>query len=340
MDEARPLRALHCLLRAVEMTQSAFRTQLADRRRRQLSDAIAELNLLPISVSVPMRILQLQRDPKSNLSDFGAALSGDPSLVSKVLGLANSAACAPGRTVTKVSEAITLIGLKNLLSLVFGLSIGGIFNKMGVAAAEAKGMWRASLLKAVTAREMALKTDPSVSEEAYVSGLLQDISLPIIAATDPSAWPETGAILDLEPKTRRQREEGMYGTEHGALGRLVAAKIGLPELFQKATELHNGDAAALAALGSPALAGAVELAAALPHRLASFNGSISQKLAAKLATLDPNRTIDHAELLKAIGTAYASTLELLGESEESSAAVKEFLQSVGAEVAGILEGAI
>ena len=147
------------------MTQSAFRTQLADRRRRQLSDAIAELNLLPISVSVPMRILQLQRDPKSNLSDFGAALSGDPSLVSKVLGLANSAACAPGRTVTKVSEAITLIGLKNLLSLVFGLSIGGIFNKMGVAAAEAKGMWRASLLKAVTAREMALKTDPSVSED-------------------------------------------------------------------------------------------------------------------------------------------------------------------------------
>ena len=58
----------------------------------------------------------------------------------------------PGHTVTRVSEAIVLIGLKNLLSLVFGLSIGGIFNKMGGAPAEAKGLWRASLLKAVVAR--------------------------------------------------------------------------------------------------------------------------------------------------------------------------------------------
>ena len=132
----------------------------------------------------------------------------------------------------------------------------------------------------------------------------------------------------------------MYGTDHGALGKLVAARIGLPELFQKSTELHHGDAAALAALGSPALAGAVELAAVLPHRLAAYNASTGQKLAAKLVTLDPNHTVDHGELVKSIAANYASTLELLGESDESSAAVKEFLQSVGAEVAGILEGAI
>lgn len=322
------------------MTQSTFRSQLVDRRRKQLSDAVAELRLLPTTVSVPMRILQLQRDPNSKLADYGAALAADPSLVSKVLGLANSAACTPGRVITKVSEAIGLIGVKNLLSLVFGLSVGGIFNKMGVAAAEAKGLWRASLLKAVAARELALKTDPKVAEEAYICGLLQDISLPILSATDPSAWPETAAILDLEPKVRKQREEGMYGTDHGMLGKQVAERIGLPPLFQLATALHHADAAALAPLGSPALAGAIEFAAVLPHRLTAFAPSLAQKLGAKLAALDPNHTFDHGELLKAIGNAYGQTLALLGESDESSAAVKEFLQSVGAEVAGILESAI
>lgn len=321
-------------------TSSSFRTQLADRRRRQLSDAVAELRVLPTTVGVPMRILQLQRDAKSTLADFGAALSADPSLTSKVLGLANSAACAPGRTITKVSEAVTLIGLKNLLSLVFGLSIGGIFNKMGLAPTEAKGLWRASLLKAVAARELALKLDPTVAEEAYVCGLLQDISLPILSATDPSAWPETAAILDLEPNARRQREDAMYGTDHGAIGKLIAARIGLPALFQNATALHHADAPALAALGSPALAGAVEFAAVLPHRLTAFAPSVAQKLGAKLATLDPNKKFDHAETLKAVGASYTATLALLGESDESSAAVKEFLQSVGAEVAGILEAAI
>ena len=222
----------------------------------------------------------------------------------------------------------------------FGVSIGGIFNKMGVPATEAKGLWRASLLKAVAARELALKTDPAIAEEAYVCGLLQDISLPVIHATDASAWPETSAILDLENKARRQREEAMYSSDHGAIGKEIAARMGLPELFQNATAHHHGDAAALAVLGSPALAGAVEFAAVLPHRLAAFNASVSQKLATKLAALDPNHTIDHGGLLKAVANGYAGTLALLGESDESSAAVKEFLQSVGAEVAGILEAAI
>ena len=322
------------------MPPSSFRTQLADRRRRQLSDAVGELRLLPTTVSVPMKILQLQRDPATRLVDYGAALSADPSLTSKVLGLANSAACAPGRAVTKVSEAIALIGVKNLLSLVFGVSIGGIFNKMGVAPAEAKGLWRASLLKAVAARELALATKPEVAEEAYVCGLLQDVSLPVISATDASAWPETVALLDLDDAPRRQREEAMYGTDHGAVGKMIAARMGLPELFQNATAMHHGGAAALATLGDPALAAAIEFAAVLPHRVTSFTTAASQKLGAKLAALDPNHTVDHAKLLKAVGAGYAATLAVLGESDESSAAVKEFLQSVGAEVAGILEAAI
>ena len=322
------------------MSQSAFRTQLADRRRRQLSDAIAELRLLPTTVSVPMKILQLQRGGTATLADFGVALSADPSLTTKVLGLANSAACAPVKPVTKVSEAITRIGLKNLLSLAFGLSIGGMFNKMGLPPTDAKSLWRASLLKAVAARELALKMDASLAEEAYVCGLLQDVSLPVIYATDPSAWPETAAILDLEPAPRKQREEGMYGVEHGAFGQLIAARIGLPDLFQKAIALHHQSGPALEPLGSPALAAAVEFAAVLPHRLATLNAAATQKLAAKLKALDPGAKLDHAELLKAVATSYANTLALLGENDESSAAVKEFLQQLGVEVAVILEGAI
>jgi diguanylate cyclase (GGDEF)-like protein len=287
-----------------------------------------------------MKILQLQRSNTAKLADFGMALSADPSLTSKVLALANSAACAPPKPITKVSEAITRIGLKNLLSLVFGLSIGGIFNKLGIPPTDAKGLWRASLLKAVAAREIATKLDPALAEEAYVCGLLQDVSLPVIFSTDPSAWPETAAILDLEPAARKQREEALYGVEHGAYGMLIAARIGLPELFRNAILLHHQTGPALAKLGSPALAAAVEFAAVLPHRLTSVNAATTQKLAAKLKALDPAGKLDHAELLKTVAANYAGTLVLLGESDESSAAVKEFLQAVGAEVAGILGAAI
>jgi two-component system cell cycle response regulator len=323
---------------------SPYRAQLADRRRRQLSDAVAELRLLPTTVSVPMKILRLQKDPAASIEDVSAALSADPSLTSKVLALANSASCAPARPVTKLSGAVARIGLKNLLSLVLGLSIGGIFNKMGMPAAESKGLWRAALLKATAARELAARLDPGEAEEAYVAGLLQDVGLPLVYATDPSAWPETAAILDLEPAPRRQRELAMYGTDHATLGRAVTLKLGLPPLFQAAVAIHHDEgeafAAGAAAVGIPAVASAASFAGVLPHRLASYGASVAAKLAAKLKALDPQGAIDHAALLKSIADGYAGTLELLGESDESSAAVKEFLQALGGEVAGILEASL
>jgi len=343
------------------MANTSFRTQLADRRRRQLSDAVAELRLLPTTVAVPMKVLQLQRNPLATMADYAAALAADPSLTSKVLALANSAAFAPTQRITRITDAVTRIGLKNLLSLVFGLSIGGIFNKLTLPAPEGKGLWRASLLKAVTARELATRLDPAVAEEAFICGLLQDISLPIIFATDPSAWPETAAILDQDPKLRKQRELAMYSTDHATLGKVVAMKLGLPELYQTAIGVHHDESevpanaaagaapaattpatppASFAPLGSPALGKAIEFAAALPHRLNTYTAAITNRLAAKLKALDPEGLTDHPTLLKAIGESYAGTLQLLGESDESSAAVKEFLQAVGGEVAGILEGSI
>jgi diguanylate cyclase (GGDEF)-like protein len=291
-----------------------------------------------------MKILQLQREQTASLSDFGNALLGDPSLTSKVIALANSASCAPTRPVTRISEAIVRIGLKNLLSLVFGLSIGGIFNKMGMPALESKGLWRASLLKAIAARELASRLDPETAEEAYVCGLLQDVSLPIICSTDPSAWPETAAILDLEPAQRKQRELAMYGTDHAILGKVVAMKMGLPALFQNAIAMHHDEgetaAAGAATVGNPTIAKAMEFAGVLPHKLANYGPSVANRLAAKLKALDPQPALDHAAVLKAVADSYAATLELLGESDESSAAVKEFLQALGGEVAGILEGSI
>jgi diguanylate cyclase (GGDEF)-like protein len=99
-------------------------------------------------------------------------------------------------------------------------------------------------------------------------------------------------------------------------------------------------AAAAATVGSPAITRAMEFAGVLPHKLANYSPSVATRLAAKLKLLDPQASLDHAAVLKSVADAYAGTLALLSESDESSAAVKEFLQALGGEVAGILEGSI
>src|SRR5438477_360873 len=79
------------------MAASTYRTQIADRRRKQLLDSFAGINVLPSTCTVPMRILQLQRDKCADMADYADAISADASLSAKLLALTNSAAFRPCR---------------------------------------------------------------------------------------------------------------------------------------------------------------------------------------------------------------------------------------------------
>src|SRR4029434_4726778 len=107
-------------------------------------------------------------------------------------------------------------------------------------------------------------------------------------AADRSAWPETLLVLDIqEPAARHEREVRMYGQDHAAIGRVIVQRLALPELFQVATGHHHAGIAALAPVGNPGLATALDLAAALPHSLGQSSGQAVRILAGRLAALLP-----------------------------------------------------
>ena len=320
--------------------QDGYRSQLVEKRRQQLLEMVAGLQILPTTVGVPMRILQLQRSGSASMADFSEALAADAGLCTKVLRLANSASFGRAKATTRVSEAVAAIGLKNLLSLVFGLSIGGIFNKLALTPAEKNVLWRASLLKAVAAREYAQRYAPGAMEEAFICGMVQDLALPVLYAADRSAWPELATILEMEDEVRVERERAMNGIDHAKLGQLVAVQLGLPGLYQLSTGNHHEGTAALGVLGSPQLATALHLAGALPHRLTQVSKSSFARFCTRLPADPATGARVDVELMRAIMEKYGAMMGLLGESDESSAAFKQFLQAMGSEVAQCLEQAI
>src|SRR5437867_7142836 len=95
-------------------------------RHQAVLRVIEQLDVLPTTVNVPMRLLQLQCSRTACAKEIAEVLSANPSLTSKVLGLANSSYFAPVQPVRKLTTAVSMIGLNNLLSLVFGLSLAGI----------------------------------------------------------------------------------------------------------------------------------------------------------------------------------------------------------------------
>jgi diguanylate cyclase (GGDEF)-like protein len=310
----------------------------SQQRREQLFGLAGALSLLPSTLVAPMKVLQLHRRGNATMEQFGEAICADPSLVSKIMGLVNSAAFKPVHPITKPSHALVMIGLKNLLPLVFGVSMAGIFNKMGLPADERSAMWRATLLKAVTAREFARGSTPDVAEEAFVAALLQDVALPIIHAADRSAWPETIAVLELpDSAVRTARERTMYACDHGELGAAIVKTLGLPQLYCEATANHHAPSGPSAG-GNAVLARALTIAAALPHRLALNVANLKARLLAAVC-VGPPRPAD-VELLSRIAESYAETLAQFADTDERSVAFKEFMQGLCGQVALCMESAI
>lgn len=316
---------------------------MSDVRARRLAEVVQGLRLLPTWISVPMRVLELQRKGNAGMTEIAEALSSDASLASKVLALGNSVSFNPsGRNVQRLSEAVTLIGMKNLLSLVFGISVGGILAKMGMPSAECRSLWRASLLKAIVAREAAQEYVPQWDEEAFLCGLTQDIGLPVMFAADPSAWAEAIALMGMSGDARREREESIYGTDHTQVSKLVAEKLQLPAIYQVAARVHHAGVDGMGELENPGLAKCIALAAALPHRDADCTPQAIQKIISRLrmeGDLRGNGLVE-AAIFKRAAQAYETTTAVLDKGDEASVAFKQFLQSLGCEVAACLEAAI
>jgi diguanylate cyclase (GGDEF)-like protein len=331
---------------------TAHTNRLTDKRRQQLLDLVGGINVLPTGLSVPMRVLQLQKAGSAGMPELAEVLSADAALAAKILGLVNSAAFAPARPVTKLSAALGMIGLKNLMPLVFGLSLGGIFNKTAMPADERDALFRAALLKAVAARAVAKReaADPALAEEAFLCGLMQDVGLPAMHGADRSTWAEIASALDLDAGIRREREGRLFGEDHASVGRRVLERLELPDLFRAATAAHHHGAAAMVEAGvtDAGLARALEVAAQLPHRLIQLNSSaqtLSQRLTTALGAA-PARGApapsaqDVAALAQEILKSYSATLALLGETDEASVAFKQFLQDLCDEVARSMESAV
>lgn len=316
-------------------------TPIAAHRREQLLASVSQIALLPSTLGVPMRLLELQRDQTATMDKFADAVSCDPSLVAKILGLVNSAAFKPAKPITRISQALVMIGLKNLLPLVFGASLGGIHNQFSMPADERSALWKAALLKAVAARECALLLSPERAEEAMITGLMQDLSLPLLYAVDRSAWAEAQAIFEISDRSNREeREERLYGIHHAQLAALLAAKLGLPQTLRDALAAQHENVETLTGVvQDKGLAQAIALAGSFPHRITA-HPSIKNDLTGVLKTLGVSGVVKPVEFWARVTGSFSAIVRQLGDHDERGGTFKPFMQALCSEVAACLESAI
>ena len=213
-----------------------------DERSRELIKSRILGNMKEIT-SFPQFVVETLRklDARdSSTSDVAMSLSRDEGLVIRTLKLANSAAYGISRDISSVTEAIAMLGYKNISNIVLSASVYSVMDKSLQGYALDRGqLWKHSLTVAYAARYIAQRFGKSIPEEAYVGGLLHDIGKVVLNDYVRFGYGIIVKLVEEKQIPFIEAETQVLGFDHAQVGAMLVEKWGLPEAYGYAVAYHH-----------------------------------------------------------------------------------------------------
>jgi HD-like signal output (HDOD) protein len=210
---------------------------------RTLLDRIKEIESLPTPPLVFTAINRVINDPKASAYDVASIVSEDAGIAARILRMANSAYYGLPQPVSSIRQAIIILGMDSLRSLVLSVSLMDAFATSPLEREYQDLIWRHSLATASAARLFFCSrfSEGSIRgcEEGFAAGLLHDIGKMILACHLPAerarvrSDPGYGVVED------RLVEMETIGVTHEEIGTCLAERWELPLILRAAIRHHH-----------------------------------------------------------------------------------------------------
>lgn len=172
-------------------------------------------------------------NPRTSMKDLGNVISSDQAITSKLLRMVNSAYYGFPRRISTISQALVVIGVEGLRSLIMGLSVQSLFkSEVGNV------LWTHSVCTAAAAKLVTQKFGNVHPEESFVVGLVHDIGRVVLY----QYFPEEFVYLDLVNKdsiTTLKEEREFFGMDHGEVGARISTNWNLPDKIIESIKYHH-----------------------------------------------------------------------------------------------------
>jgi HD-like signal output (HDOD) protein len=187
--------------------------------------------VLPQSV---VEFSQIAANPEAGPHELAAPLESDPTLTSALLRQINSTAMGLKQKVASVAQAIGLFGPRRTKTLVLTSALQTATKDMKSRLIHMAEFHRENRIRALFAREAAQAIHVD-AETAYVSGLLQDLLLPMLSEAFYSDYVQ---ILGKEWELVEQERE-RFGWDHASVAARLIQEWGFPEELVAGVLFHH-----------------------------------------------------------------------------------------------------
>ena len=142
---------------------------------------IGQLPSLPSAFIAAVKVLSEDDVPASACIE---AIERDQALTVRVLRLANSAFYGVPGKVSRIGDAVQMLGVRTVASTLAAVSLRSTLGSLRCEGFNFDTYWRHTLCTALTARELAKLTSLDAGE-AFLLGLLHDVGQLVLAMTSP-----------------------------------------------------------------------------------------------------------------------------------------------------------
>lgn len=266
---------------------------------------VDDVSYLVSPPDVCVKVFELIESSDSSAQDIGEVISRDPSLTARLLRLVNSSFYNFPRKIDTVSRAITIVGIRELYSLVIAVSAIKSFGNLSSKLVNIDTFWRHGIYTGLIARALAKECGVLHPERLFVSGLLHDIGSLVLYHRLPEQSGDILMISDGDEGILHQAELAELGFTHADLGAAIMDTWMLPEILQESVCYHHMPSCAISATLEASLlhladtlANRSELGAFCeqPRSVAAVDPSVWAKLGLEEESFDEESVIGEAGL--------------------------------------------
>jgi len=237
---------------------------------KKLRELTAHLESLP---SVPMLCAELLGELQSeepSINKISRIISQDMGMSVKILQLVNSAYFGVRQSVSSIAQAIRLLGLDTIKTLIVSAKIFSQFQQTNGADASLKALWDHSMTVTGWTRAIANaeNVDQQLIDEFMLAGMLHDVGELVLVCQLPKEYEQVLALSNRENLPLFSAERKVIGISHAETGSHLLGLWGFSHNVTDAAAFHHHPADADTEEFSPLTA--VYTANMLAHELDSW----------------------------------------------------------------------
>lgn len=194
---------------------------------------------LPSIAAIALQVVHAAGRKNSTSREIIDLLSQDPVLSAKLMKAVNSCVYGLSYPVSSLDQAVHILGLNPLRSLVLGLALPTLHAPRQIDQST-REYWLTSVSGAMFARELAVRQGSSSPEDDLVAGLLRDLGQLLLRQKYPDQWRSVYEAKESKyPDLLISIEKSAFDCDHADLTSRILKNWNLPNEIVEPIRFHH-----------------------------------------------------------------------------------------------------